>query len=68
MDDDTRELLGRLFARATMALEDAHEIAVKGQMSKHTAKAVSKCAVELKRIALEVSVLADAALVVSRRR
>ncbi len=68
MDDDTRELLGRLFARATMTLEDAHEAAIPGQSPKVTVKAAGRCAEELKRTAHEVGVLAEAVLVVIGRR
>tara|TARA_R110002074_G_scaffold234259_3_gene406127 strand:+ start:662 stop:862 length:201 start_codon:yes stop_codon:yes gene_type:complete len=42
MDDKARDQIRRLFAEATMVLENAHEVAVSGQSSKIKARSVER--------------------------
>lgn len=60
MDQDTRNLARQLFARATMILEQAHEVSVGGQSPRLTADRGKRQALELRRIAREVTTLGDA--------
>tara|TARA_R110002074_G_C12102226_1_gene625193 strand:- start:213 stop:437 length:225 start_codon:yes stop_codon:yes gene_type:complete len=60
MDQDTRSLARQLFARATMILEEAHEVSVTGQSPRLTVDGGTQQALELRRIAREVSALGEA--------
>lgn len=64
MDQDTRALTRQLFARATMILEQAHEVSVTGQSPRLTADRGKHQALELRRIAREVTALGEAIEVV----
>tara|TARA_R110000868_G_scaffold29049_1_gene108010 strand:- start:307 stop:531 length:225 start_codon:yes stop_codon:yes gene_type:complete len=64
MDQDTRSLARQLFARATMILEQAHEVSVTGQSPRLTADGGTQQALELRRMAVEVASLGEAIEVV----
>lgn len=42
MDDKTRDQIQRLFAEATIVLEDAHEVAASGQSQKITERSAAR--------------------------
>lgn len=65
MDDDYRELANRLFARATVMLEDAIETAVKGQSSRLKPSQLSDVAHQLQTAVREIAVIAQAAAIVA---
>lgn len=67
MDDDTRALIGRLFAEATAIIEDAHEIAVQGQSPKSSINAKAGAAVSLRTVLEDAAILVQAVLVLARR-
>lgn len=60
MDQDTRSLVRQLFARATMILEQAHEVSVTGQSPRLTVDLGEKQALELRRSAREIAALGEA--------
>lgn len=64
MDRDTQSLTRQLFAQATMILERAHEVSVRGQATRLTADAGVRRARELRSAALSVAKLTEAAEVV----
>ena len=67
LDDDTRDLLCRLFATASELLEDAHEAATKGQAPSLTAGAYAARASDLQDRLTDVLVIAAAADAIARR-
>lgn len=67
MDREDKELIGRLFAAATVLIEDAHEIAVAGQSPKSGVKATVGAACALREAAQDAAILAQAALIIARR-
>lgn len=58
MDDKARDQIRRLFAEATMLLEDAYEVTVSGQSSKITAQSVVRKSGELAKAARKLERLA----------
>lgn len=60
MDQDTRALARQLFARATIILEQAHEVSVVGQSPRLSVEIGLKQSSELRRIAREVAALGEA--------
>jgi len=61
LDDDTRDLLRRLFAAATDLVERAHETAVEGQAADLTAGSYAACAGALRdRLKDALSIVAAA--------
>lgn len=60
MDQDTRALARQLFARATIILEQAHEVSVVGQSPRLSVEGGLEQSSELRRIALEVAALGEA--------
>ena len=67
MHDDTKELIGRLFAETTALIEDAHELSVQGQSSKLSVKAAIGAATAMRRMTEEAGVLAQAVTILARR-
>ena len=66
MDENRRELARRIFAEATERLEEAHEVAISGQ-SPHLSGADShSIAGRLRRIAQEILILAETAIILAR--
>jgi hypothetical protein len=67
-DADTLHLVRDLFARATLRLADAHEIAVEGQSHKKSQRQYRALAASLKTEADAIAVLATAISVVMTER
>lgn len=65
MDEDYRDLANRLFATATAMLEDAIETAVAGQSSQRNPSELSDHGRQLRMIAKEIAVIAEAAEIVA---
>lgn len=65
MEDDDRELLGRLFVAATVLIENAHEIAIAGQSSTLSASDYAATARRFQVASQDITALADAAMVVA---
>ncbi len=72
MDDDERfdaiKVRGALFALITARLEDAHEIAVKGQSSKTVQKLISQLTIDPEVHLEEIQILLNASELVSESR
>ena len=67
MDRDQRELVQRLFAAATIILEDAHQIAIAGQSHKRAPKGYAACEDRLRNSALDLRAITDSVLAVLRQ-
>lgn len=67
MGDDTRALIGRLFAEATAIIEDAHEITIQGQSPKSSINAKAGAAAGLRTVLEDAAILVQAVLVLARR-
>jgi len=67
MDDATKALISNLFGEATALIEDAHDLAVKGQSKKSNAKALIGVATALRAMTEEAGILAQAAMILARR-
>ena len=65
MDDDDKELVRRLMAKATSMLEDAVETAVAGQTSRLSAPEYARAARRLQAAAQDIAVLAETATIVA---
>jgi hypothetical protein len=65
MDQDRRETVNRLFAQATMILEDAIELAVAGQSPRLSAAKCRVTACKIQAVACDVADLAAAILVIA---
>ena len=65
MDDDHRELVRRLFTAATELIETAHDATVAGQSSEIAAEDYTETARRLQGTARDVTVLAEAAMIVA---
>ena len=65
---DAIKLRGALFALVTARLEDAHEIAVKGQSSKANQGLISKLTIDLESHLEEIRILLHASASVSKSR
>ncbi len=65
---DAIKVRGALFALITARLEDAHEIAAKGQSSKADQKLISQLTNDLECNLEEIRVLLDASAIVSELR
>ena len=63
MDEDDKELVRRLMAKATAMLEDAVEMTVAGQSDRLTASGYVRAACRLQAAARDIAVLAEAALI-----
>ena len=66
MDEDDKELVRRMMAKATAMLEDAVETAVAGQSSALSADDYADVARRLRIAACRVATLADATMVLAR--
>lgn len=67
LDDDTRDLLCRLFAVASTVLKDAHEAAIEGQAPGLTANTYRDRASDLQDRLTDALVIAAAADAIARR-
>jgi len=65
---DAIKVRGALFALITARLEDAHEIAVKGQSSKNDQKLISQLTIDLEAHLEEIQILLNASELVSESR
>ena len=65
MDDENRELAGRLFATATAMLEDAIEIAVAGQSPRLDHAQLGDIGRRLQAASRNVATIAEAATIVA---
>ena len=65
MDDDDKELVRRLMAKATAMLEDTVETAVAGQSDRLSAPGHVRAARRLQAAAQDIAVLAEAATIVA---
>ncbi|MEQ8327927.1 MAG: hypothetical protein RIE84_07690 [Parvibaculum sp.] len=68
MDDDQKELLGRLFGVACDVLERAHETAAAGQARDVDAKQAALCARDLGKAADRLGALAETMRLVAEDR
>lgn len=68
MDDDRKELLGRLFNVACDVLERAHETAAAGQAHTMDRKQAAHCARDLGEAAARLSALAETMRLVAKDR
>ena len=66
MDKDNRELVNRLFAVATMLLEDATEPAIAGQSPKLTSVAYAKHTCQLQSATTDIAAIVQAVTAVGR--
>ncbi len=65
MDDDDKELVRRLMAKATAMLEDTVETAVAGQSNRLSAPGYARAARRLQAAAQDIAVIAEAAIIVA---
>ena len=65
---DANKVRGALFALITARLEDAHEIAVKGQSSKADQELISQLTSDLEGKLEEIRILLNASVLVSELR
>ncbi len=65
MDDDNKELVRRLMAKATSMLEDTHETAVAGQSNRLSAPEYARAARRLQAAAQDIAIVAEAATIVA---
>ena len=65
MDDDDKELVRRLMAKATAMLEDTVETAVAGQSNRLSAPGYARAARRLQAAAQDIAVIAEAAMIVA---
>ena len=65
MDDNDRELLNRLFTAATAMLEDAIEVAVRGQSPRLKPSQLADASHRLQAAAWDIAVIAECALIVA---
>lgn len=65
MDNDDRELITHLFAKATAALEDAAQLAAEGQFSQRSSSEYHELSLKLVSAMNGVQALAKAILVVA---
>ena len=66
MDDGDRELVNRLFATATTMLEDAIEVAVRGQSPRLKSSQLADAGHRLQAAARDITVIAECALIVAK--
>jgi len=65
MDEDDKELVRRLMAKATALLEDAVETAAIGQSDRLSASGYARAAGRLQAAARDIAVLAEAAVIIA---
>lgn len=65
MDEDDRELVRRLMAKATVMLEEAIEAAVAGQSPDAAPDQLLDCARRLHAAVLEIATVAQAAVIIT---
>ncbi len=65
MDDDNKELVRRLMAKATAMLEDTVETAVAGQSNRLSAPGYARAARRLQAAAQDIAIIAEAAMIVA---
>ncbi len=65
MDDDDKELVRRLMAKATAMLEDAVETAVAGQSDRLSVPGYARAARRLQAAAQDIAIIAEAATIVA---
>ncbi len=65
MDDDDKELVRRLMAKATAMLEDTVETTVAGQSDRLSAPGYARAARRLQAAARDIATIAEAAAVVT---
>ncbi len=65
MDDDDKELVRRLMAKATAILEDTIETAVAGQSDRLSAPGYARAAHRLQAAAQVIAIIAEAATIVA---
>ena len=65
MDEDDKELVRRLMAKATAMLEDAVETAVAGQSDRLSAPGYARAARRLQAAAQDITIIAEAATIVA---
>ncbi len=65
MDDDNKELVRRLMAKATAMLEDTVETAVAGQSDRLSAPGYAHAARRLQAAAQDIAIIAEAAMIVA---
>ncbi len=65
MDDDHREQANRLFATATVMLEDATEAAVAGQSARLDPAQLADHGHRLQATARDIAIIAEAAMIVA---
>ncbi len=65
MDDDNKELVRRLMAKATAMLEDTVETAVAGQSKRLSAPGYARAARRLQAAAQDIAIIAEAATIVA---
>ncbi len=64
MNDDDKELVRRLMAKATAMLEDTVETAVAGQSDRLSAPGYARAARRLQATAQDIAIIAEAATIV----
>ncbi len=65
MDEDDKELVRRLMAKATAMLEDAVEMAVAGQSDRLSAPGYARAAGHLQAAVRDIAVLAEVATIIA---
>ena len=65
MDDDSRDLVNRLFTTATVMIEDAIEVTVAGQSSRLSPSKLADAGRRLQAAVRDIAIITEAAVIVA---